>query len=50
VLAAFGRPFPAVATWEAEPPAAPPPAEWRAPLRTCPGSVRFPRLPRGLLG
>jgi Acyl-CoA thioesterase C-terminal domain/Acyl-CoA thioesterase N-terminal domain len=27
VLAAFGRPFPAVATWEAEPPAAPPPAE-----------------------
>jgi hypothetical protein len=25
VLAAFGRPFPAVATWEAEPPAAPPP-------------------------
>ena len=29
VLAAFGRPFPTVATWEAEPPAAPPPAEWR---------------------
>src|SRR5215211_1437913 len=27
VLAAFGQPFPTVATWEAEPPAAPPPAE-----------------------
>src|SRR4029453_18519901 len=26
VLAAFGQPFPTVATWEAEPPAAPPPA------------------------
>jgi hypothetical protein len=25
-LATFGQPFPAVATWEAEPPAAPPPA------------------------
>jgi acyl-CoA thioesterase len=27
VLAAFGQPFPTVAAWEAEPPAAPPPAE-----------------------